>query len=219
MCRRLRCALTAACLLWTALSPVALGQILLDDYTSGLSPKWTEKSFAGHTEYRVVRDEGRLCLRARSRASASALYYEIRFDPRRYPVIEWWWKIESILERGDALTRAGDDYPARLYVVFSSRWFWKTRAVNYIWANKIPRGTAVPNPFTPNSVMIAVQSGPRNAGQWRRERRNVLQDYRRYFGEDPPLAGAVALMTDTDNTGSAATAYYGPIQLLPASRK
>jgi hypothetical protein len=67
-------------------------------------------------------------------------------------------------------------------------------------------------------MMVAVESGDENAGTWVTEERNVYEDYRRLFGEDPPDIGAVALMTDTDNTGGEATAYYGDItlQTLPA---
>jgi len=101
-----------------------------------------------------------------------------------------------------------------VYVVFPSALFWRTKAVNYIWANKLPAGQAVPNPFTSNACMIAVQSGPTHAGQWLEEKRNLLEDYRKCFGEDPPNAGAVAIMTDTDNTGEHAVAWYGPIRLL-----
>jgi hypothetical protein len=62
--------------------------------------------------------------------------------------------------------------------------------------------------------MIAVQSGPAHLGQWLEERRNFLEDYRKCFGEETPKAGAVAIMTDTDNTGEKAIAWYGPIRLL-----
>ncbi len=96
--------------------------------------------------------------------------------------------------------------------------FFRTRAVNYIWANRIPKGTALPNAFTSNAMMVAVESGDEKTGTWVAEERNVYEDYRTLFGEDPPAIGAVALMTDTDNTGGEATAYYGDItlQALPA---
>ena len=60
-------------------------------------------------------------------------------------------------------------------------------------------------------MMVAERSGDGDAGRWVRERRNVLQDYRAAFVGKPPPANAVAIMTDTDNTGGEATAYYGDI--------
>ena len=198
-----------------SMSPCALASdLLLDDYQQGISKNWKEKSFTGLTRYEVVREDGQLCLKATSDAAASALYYEIEFDPREHPFLAWRWKVSNILAKGDELKKEGDDYAARVYVVFPSAFFWRTKAVNYIWANKLPAGRAVPNPFTSNACMIAVQSGRSHVGQWMEEKRNLLEDYRKCFGEDPPKAGAVAIMTDTDNTGEKATAWYGPIRLL-----
>ena len=43
--------------------------------------------------------------------------------------------------------------------------------------------------------------------------RDVEADYRAAFGEAPPPISGVALMTDADNTGGSALAYYGDITL------
>ena len=59
--------------------------------------------------------------------------------------------------------------------------------------------------------MIAVQSGTDHIGRWMMQSRDVRADYRRLFGEEPGRVDAVAIMTDTDNTGAAATAWYGDI--------
>jgi len=195
-------------------SPALASDILLDDYGHGISKNWKEKSFRGLTHYEVVEEDGQRCIKATSNASASALYFEIDFDPKEYPFLTWRWKVSNILAKGDELKKEGDDYAARVYVVFPSALFWRTKAVNYIWANKLPVGQAVPNPFTSNACMIAVRSGPDHVGQWLDEKRNLLEDYRKCFGEEPPKAGAVAVMTDTDNTGEQAVAWYGPIRLI-----
>jgi hypothetical protein len=206
-------------LLLHLITPSALASdILLDDYQQGISKNWKEKSFKGSTHYEVVQEDGQRCIRATSDASASALYYEIDFDPRDYPFLAWRWKVNNIVAKGDELKKEGDDYAARVYVVFPSALFWRTKAINYIWANKLAAGHAVPNPFTSNACMIAVQSGFTLVGQWLEERRNLIEDYRKCFGEDPPKAGAVAIMTDTDNTGEKAMAWYGPIRILATGR-
>jgi hypothetical protein len=192
----------------------SVSEILIDDYKTGLSGRWKEKSFKGNTRYQVVKDGASFCIKAHSSGTASALYYSINYDTKAYPIIAWSWKVDHVLKNGDARRMDGDDYAARLYVVFPSVLPWKTRAINYIWANKLPVGYAVPNPFTKNSIMLAVQSGSIRTGQWIEEKRNVFEDYRLHFGEDPPKAGAIAIMTDTDNTGEDAIAYYGPIRIL-----
>jgi len=53
---------------------------------------------------------------AHSRNAASGLIRSLRADPADYPVIQWQWKIDHVLEKGDAGTRQGDDYAARIYV-------------------------------------------------------------------------------------------------------
>jgi len=193
---------------------VFASEIVIDDYRGGLSPKWVDKSFKGKTIYRVTREENQLCIKATSRSSASGLYYKIDYDPREYPILSWRWKIDHIISKGNALKKERDDYAARVYVVFPSLMFWKTKAVNYIWANRLSRGKMVPNPYTSNALMIAVESGSKHAGQWMEEKRNILEDYCKYFGQEPPRVGVIAIMTDTDNTGERATAWYGPIRIL-----
>ena len=59
--------------------------------------------------------------------------------------------------------------------------------------------------------MIAVRAGPDGLQQWLSEKRDVKADYRRLFGTEPGEISAVALMTDTDNTGLQAEAWYGDI--------
>jgi len=68
-----------------------------------------------------------------------------------------------------------------------------------------------PNAYTGNAVMLAVRSGNQQTQQWHHEKRNVLEDIRRYLQVDYRHIDAVAIMTDTDNSGQQATAYYGEI--------
>jgi hypothetical protein len=98
-------------------------------------------------------------------------------------------------------------------VIFPHWFFPKTRTLNYIWANHLPQGTFLPNAYTANAMMIAVESGSQRAGQWLTERRDIVADYRQAFGGDPPRLGAIAVMTDTDNTGAMATAWFDDLLL------
>lgn len=190
--------------------------LILDNFEQGLAPGWEEKSFQGHTVYTVVSEGAGRVLRAQSQNAASGLIFKKEYDLKRYPRLAWRWKVDNILQKGDERSKAGDDYAARVYVIFPHWFAPKTRSINYIWANRLPQGEFVPNPFFGNAVMLAVQSGAGRGGEWISEERDVAADYRRIFGEDPPLAGAVAIMTDTDNTGETAVAYYDDLRLLPA---
>lgn len=209
----MRCAAFVLFCLSLCLSARAGETILLDDFEAGLSPKWEEKSFLGHTRYEVVAEGAGHVLRAQADASASGLVRKIDFDPARCRRLAWRWKVENTIASGDETLKKGDDYAARTYVVFPSWFFPATRTLNYIWANKLPKGGHVPNPFLSRAIMIAVESGDENAGKWMEESRDIVEDFRMAFGEDPPRAGAVAIMTDTDNTGERAVAFYDDLRL------
>ena len=186
---------------------------LIDDFEQGLAPGWTVKAFKGETVYRVVADHGNRVLQADSRAAASGLVHQVDLDPRELPVLSWRWKVAGTIAQGDEKTKTGDDYAARVYVIFPHWFFPKTRTLNYIWANRLPQGAFLPNAYTGNAMMIAVESGPDKAGQWVSERRDIVADYRLAFGEEPPRIGAIAVMTDTDNTGAAVMAWYDDLVL------
>ena len=63
---------------------------------------------------------------------------------------------------------------------------------------------------------FVLRSGPGELGRWLTERRNVLEDYRRVFGEDPEDPRALALSIDTNDTHSEAEALIGRIAFLSA---
>ncbi|MBI2355008.1 MAG: DUF3047 domain-containing protein [Deltaproteobacteria bacterium] len=198
----------------TTVAAVALAEELqVSRFSAEGLAGWERKSFKGTTDYRLVQEEGRSVVKAHSRGAASGLTRKLKVDPGRYRYLRWSWKVAAIVKNGDERTKAGDDYAARVYVVFPGRFFWQTRAINYIWANRLPRGESTVSAYTSNSMMVAVESGPGRVGQWISEERDLLADYRRLFGEEPGEIGAVAIMTDTDNTGGEAIAWYGDIVL------
>lgn len=188
----------------------AVGRFSAGDLTG-----WEEQTFRGKrkTTYTLVTDGDRTVVRATSDRAASGLLKKVDITAKELPILRWSWKIGGIIRNGNALTKAGDDYAARVYVVFPRTLFWRTKAISYVWANHVPKGSSVPNAYTGNVMMVAMESGGALAGKWIAERRNIYEDYVRLFGEEPPKLGAVAIMTDTDNTGTAATAWYGDISL------
>jgi hypothetical protein len=199
-----------------SLGLTAASPILLDDYHAGLAKGWREKIFKGRTDYRTTVKDGVPCIAAVSTAQASGLVFALAFAPQELPILSWQWRIEDVLSKGDATRKSGDDYPARVYVVFPSPLFWRTKALNYIWDNRLPRETFILNAYTKNAMMIVVETGPGKKGLWVQEERNIREDFIRAFGEEPPRAGAIAIMTDTDDTGETARAWYGAIRLKPA---
>lgn len=215
------------------------GHIMVGDFSASevggqLPAGWQILAFEKipeHTRYESVTDDDRVVIRAQSQSSASGLIREIEIDPREHPIMEWRWKVAGALEKGDARNKEGDDYAARIYILFAydpsllsfiERIKYKTAnlvygeyppaaVLNYIWGNTVPINTYIPSPFTNRSMMVAVQSGDHRAGQWVQEERNILVDFRKAFKAEPPMITSVAIMTDSDNTGESATAWYGDI--------
>ena len=193
-------------------SPAGAERLNIAPFGAGDVSAFEEKVFSGKTVYNAARIDGEGGIRAVSEKSASGLFRKIEIDLEKTPWLNWYWRVENTLPGLDERTKEGDDYPARIYVVFSGGLiFWKTRALNYVWSGSQPAGAVWPNAFTSNAYMTAVESGNAKTGKWIREKRNVREDFKRIFGKDVKKADAVAVMTDTDNGGGKAVAYYGDI--------
>jgi rSAM/selenodomain-associated transferase 2 len=195
----------------------------------------TFRGIARHTRYALVPEPEGWALRAQSEAAAAGLYRPLDLDPRAYPIITWRWKVGRVLDRTDPSRKAGDDYPARVYVAFAYEperegvWertkfeFYRAfygayppgAVINYVWDTRLAKGTTLINPYTARARMVVVESGPTDVGRWREGRRNFHEDFRRLFEREPPRLVGVALMTDTDDTGERAEAWYDAITLRP----
>ncbi|HEX5551032.1 MAG TPA: DUF3047 domain-containing protein [Nitrospira sp.] len=207
---------------------------------SALPDGWkplTFKKVHKSTVYELVTDGAAVVVKATSDAGASGLTKEVKIDPSVFPVVQWRWKVENLLTRSDVTRKSGDDYPARLYITFEydpekvsfGRKLKYTAgralfgdipiaALNYIWDTRTPVGTVVDNAYTDFAKMIVVETGATKVGRWVEESRNVYQDYKQAFGEDPPMINGIAIMTDTDNTKERAIAYYGDIRFVREGR-
>lgn len=177
------------------------------------------REFAQPTEYRLA-DSGETgadhtAVQALCREEqASALVIEREISLEETPILEWRWRVDSIYQNLDETEKSGDDYPARIYVV-AERWpRFRSRAINYVWSSSQPKGESWENAFASQFQMVAVQSGEANVGQWITERRDVLADFSRLHGIAPDTVDALAIMTDCDNTGQQASAWYGPVRWL-----
>lgn len=185
---------------------------IVGHFSAGDLADWSEQVFNGRTVYRPATIDGRPALSATSAASASGLHKKAQIDLAVTPYLEWSWRTDTLLRGIDETTKGGDDYPLRVYVIFSRGWFfWQTYALCYVWASGQPADTAWPNAYTSNTVQLAVQSGAAHLGEWRNYRRDVRADIKRYMGFDVERIDAVAIMTDTDNSAQRASAWYGDI--------
>lgn len=202
--------------------------------SDSLPEEWQRLTFRRikrHTDYSLVEDGDTVVVKAISNQSASGLVRAISIAPAEYPVIQWRWKVNNVLQKGDVTSKDGDDYPARIYITFAfdpdkagylerleyaaARLIYGEdvpyRAISYVWGSNSPAGTMVANSYTDRAMMFVVHSGKEKLQQWVTERRNVYEDYKKAFGEEPTMISGVAIMTDTDNTRESAIAWYGDI--------
>ena len=192
---------------------------------------WTLSRFKKPTQYQLVDYNGRTVVKASAKASASGLVHPLAVDLRRYPMLTWQWKVTELIGTADNTHAQTEDSPVRVVVSFAGdldklplddRMFYDNirlitgqqlpyATLMYIWENRAARNAVIPNLHTTRIKMVVAESGRDKVGVWQHVTRNVYEDYLRAFGEEPGTVTAVAIMTDTDNTGETATAFYGDI--------
>lgn len=176
---------------------------------------WEVRSFLGMTDYQVVTLEAEPVLQADANASASALYIEQNINLNATPYLQWRWRTDNTLGADiDETRKSGDDYAARIYVVRKGGLaFWRTKALNYVWASNQALDSRWANPFAGNNVqMLAVDSGSTHLGQWRDHIRDVKADWLEAFGESIDSLDGIAIMTDTDNSGLRSRSWYADVR-------
>ncbi|UCD34648.1 MAG: DUF3047 domain-containing protein [Nitrospiraceae bacterium] len=186
-----------------------------------------------HTTYTIEKDGENSYLKAESNASASGIVFKKEFNVFEYPVVQWRWNVSNVFEKGNAKEKSGDDYPLRIYIIFKynpdTASFGKKvkygivkaiygeypphSSLNYIWANRGHAEKIITNTYASEAQMIVLETGSEKAGMWIDEKVNILEDYRRAFGADPPAEASLAIMSDSDNTGEQATSFIDYIEV------
>jgi len=177
---------------------------------------WDEKVLTRYrTDYSLAEHKGERCVKAESKNSASSLFIKEPLSRSRRPFVSWDWIVAKFPERKEEETlddKKEFDFGAQVYVIFKSRFFLTTKAIQYVWTEKLPVGTVSDSPYTKNVKLMVLESGPSN--EWKHETRDVKEDFRTLFGEEMTRdVEAFAFMTDSDSTDSSAIAYFGNIRL------
>ncbi len=187
------------------------------------------------TQYSIVMDTGSdtqaHVLQADSSNAASSLLAAVNVDLKITPILQWRWRTATVLKNGNVASKAGDDYPLRVYVVFdvpleSLPFGTRTKirmarslfgadvpvaALCYVWDARQPVGTTVWNAYTDRLRMLVLQSGALKQNQWVRESRDVAADFKAAFGFDAPKITAVLVGADTDNTKETSRSWFGDL--------
>lgn len=186
------------------------------------------------TDYRLVEIDGVTVLAAEGREGGSALRRKVHVDPHRQPWLEWRWRVPAPAAGEPPLGVTSAKSPAaRLSIGFhgdTAKLDFEDRAklrlanvltahglpyasLIYVWRPGMPLETVYASPHTERVRFIVVENRDYGGPEWLTVRRNVVDDYRRAFGEDPGDIVAFGLMTDFGDDGSPRRTHYGDITL------
>ena len=178
---------------------------------------WEPKTFLrkAPTEYTAVNDGRIQVIEANCDNGASGLMWRDHIDLEATPILAWRWKVEALFDGLNERIKAGDDYPVRVYAVHSGgALFWKTRTMVYVWSNGEQGLEDWPDPYSDAAHVVPVRTGGKGVNEWQTQRRDLREDFKKYFGLDLKTLDAVALMSDCDDHHGKGHAWYGDIRLL-----
>jgi len=190
-------------------------------------------SFKSNTDYALAVEDGVVVLRATSHNAASFLATPVEFDPHQFPILSWRWKVAQNIAGANTAEQSKEDSPLRVMVAFDgdvSKLSLKDRIASkaaqsisgqalpyatlmYVWGEKVAVDSITPSTRSARIRMLAVAADDQGVGHWQSHSRNLVDDFKRAFGEEPGKVVSIQVMTDTDNTGADAQAYYGDISV------
>ena len=186
---------------------------------------WEKFSFSGDrkaTQYRIETDSSMSYLKMISQSSASGLIYKHHYNPNEYPILTWRWRVENVISKADGKIKSEDDYAIRLFVMFDDdsveTSFWtsiRNSAIKLIYGKELPETSLCfvwanikydekyfDNPYSETVKIIPMEMGDSRLKNWYIYDINIVALYKEIYNRSCPTSATIALMSDTDNTGS-----------------
>jgi hypothetical protein len=212
--------LTALPAVVSAIAFAQSSSVIVEDWTKipvgtrGIPPGWQGHKWGSPKyDFTVVQDGAGRAMRLESDRDSSTISKELKVDVKQYPILEWKWKVVAIPARGHARKADTDDEAAQLYVTFPRfPTAVRSRTIGYIWDSTEAVGASFPSAKVGTVHFIVVRSGSADLNRWITETRNVLEDFKKIYGEEPgEPAGAITLSINSQNTASRAESFFGEI--------
>jgi hypothetical protein len=184
------------------------------DGKTGIPDGWKGQNWGSPKyDFRIVTQGGHKALHLKSQGDGSTISKEVKVDVKTWPIIQWSWQAVTLPKGGDARKSATDDQAAQIYVTFPRfPSAVRSRIISYIWDTTAPAGSVFKSEKTGLVTYVVVRSGPADLGKWLTESRNVLEDYKKIYGEAPgEEVGAISIAIDSNDTSSSAESYVGEI--------
>lgn len=189
------------------------------------------------TTFRIKQIEGVTSVEASAKNSMALFTRRVMVDLNKTPILCWRWRVSDVVQTADISKKSGDDQAARIYIGLdlpNSSISLGTRAklaiararggneipdgaINYVWDNRYPVGTARNNVYTRQAKIIVAQTGSNQAQQWITERYNLASDIRKQFRTGKAKVTSIAISSDTDNSGETVRAAFADIHAVSAN--
>jgi hypothetical protein len=182
----------------------------------GIPSGWTGEAFGRRADYDFTIErtgDGRvLHLKSHNEHSTIARDITGKVHLKETPILEWTWKATLLPAGGDLRRKETTDMAAQIYVVWPRfPALLRSRIIGYVWDAATPAGTIVKSQKTGTVTFVAMRSGVKDLGKWLTERRNIVDDYTRIFGESPDDPRAITISIDSNDTRSMAESFIGAI--------
>lgn len=199
--------------------------------------KWPGKTKGAQAEW--VEEDGVRVVRLHSRATLTFLEKTVDIDIHEYPIVTWKWRVDNVLRDIDETTKAGDDHPIRIFFVFDpdeskqSLWFrfkrwlyldwvhghpYGGRFTEYLWSSNLEPGTVIKDPGKPRQKLLVIEGGTAKLGKWLSYERNLYEDFKKLYGEEPRRLIFIGILNDTDQTGQEAVSYIADLKFHRENR-
>jgi hypothetical protein len=218
---RARLTLTALLLALAATAWAQAGSVPVEDWSKqpagakGIPDGWKGQNWGSPKyDFTVVTDDGRKALQMKSVNEGSTVSKDIKgkINLKETPILEWSWKVTVLPKGGDSCKKATDDQAGQIFVV------WprfpeavRSRIIGYVWDSTEPVGKICKSEKTGTVTYIVLRSGPGELGKWITERRNVVEDFKKIYEDEPDGPAAVSIAIDSNDTTSTAESFMGSI--------
>ncbi len=157
----------------------------------------------------VAEEGGRRALYVKSVKAGFLVGTKKHVDVRVQRYASWSWKAEALPAGASFRQRATNDQALQLLFGFEGG-----KVVGYIWDSTGQVGATGSGLSWQEDVRVVVlQAGSGRLGQWVDERRDLYQDFKTLFGEEPPAMEGVGIQCNSQHTASTGSGFVGPIVL------
>ena len=218
---RIRSRLVGILLLGLAGTAAAEAHVVVEDWvkyavgTKGVPADWERQNWGSpRYDFVIETNDSHKALHMRSDNEGSTIARDIKgkVNLKETPLLEWSWKATVLPKGANSCRKATDDQAAQIFVV------WprfptpvRSRIIGYVWDTTAPAGTICKSEKTGTVTYVVVRSGTADLGKWFTERRNIAEDFRKIYGEEPENPEVLSVAIDSNDTNSTSESFVAGI--------